>query len=199
MLRFLRSRPSDLDDSTLLKRFQRSQRPEDLSPLYERYLELIYGQCLHYLSAPQRAEDATMEVFEHLLRKVPGQEIGNFRNWLQSVVRNFCLMQLRKEKRDPLKNSTELLVQSSVLDHLFTETELEEGASEADLQKLALADCLQQLPMEQQDCVRRFYLEAGNTYKSIAEELALDLGRVRSYIQNGRRNLRKCLDALRAF
>jgi RNA polymerase sigma-70 factor (ECF subfamily) len=194
MLRFLRSRPSDLDDSTLLKRFQRSQRPEDLSPLYERYLELIYGQCLYYLRAPQKAEDATMEVFEHLLKKVPGQEIGNFRNWLQSVVRNFCLMQLRKEKRDPLKNSQELIVQSADYDHLFTEFKVAGEKSEAELQKLALADCLKELTAEQQLCLRRFYLEPGNSYKSIAEELTLDLGRVRSYIQNGRRNLRKCME-----
>lgn len=192
MLRFLRSpRPSKVDDATLLARFQQSGQAEDLTPLFERHLELIYGQCLHYLGS-DRAEDGVMDVFEHLHKKLPGQEIGNFRNWLQSVVRNHCLMQLRKGKHDPLQNSEALLMQSESFEHL-----LEEENKMPD-QSAALARCLAALPDAQRDCIKRFYLQEGNTYKSIAQQLQLEVGRVRSYIQNGRRNLRLCLEKKQA-
>ncbi|PHI19588.1 RNA polymerase subunit sigma-70 [Lewinellaceae bacterium SD302] len=198
MLRFLRTgasrRSSEVDDATLLARFQRSHKAEDLSPLFNRHLELIYGQCLRYLRAPERAEDAAMEIFEHLLRKLPGQSIDNFRNWLQSVVRNFCLMQLRKDKRDPLKNSGELLVHSEPFEHPVGELE-----EEKDEQSQHLADCLGELAEQQRQCIQRFYLEEGQTYKSIAATLELDVGRVRSYIQNGRRNLRNCIESKKSF
>ncbi len=193
MLRFLRTgvsrRSSEVDDATLLARFQRSQKAEDLSPLFDRHLELIYGQCLRYLRTPDRAEDATMEIFEHLLRKLPGQSVDNFRNWLQSVARNYCLMQLRKDKRDPLENSGELLVHSEPFEHPVSELE-----EEKDEQSRQLAACLGELPEQQRRCIQRFYLEEGQTYKSIATSLELEVGRVRSYIQNGRRNLRICLE-----
>lgn len=190
MLRFLRSsRSSEQNDATLLARFQRTQNPADLTPLFERHLELIYGQCLNYLGTPSRAEDGVMEIFEHLLKKIPGQDIGNFRNWLQSVVRNFCLMQLRKEKRDPIQNSGDLIMQSESFQHLITET-----TEEAEDKTAALARCMAALPEQQRICIRQFYLEKGNTYKSIAEQLQLEVGRVRSFIQNGRRNLKICLE-----
>lgn len=189
MLRFLRSKPTDLDDATLLARFQRSGKAEDLTPLYERYIELIYGVCLKYLGSSHRAEDAGMEIFEHLLKKLPTQEITNFKSWLQTVSRNHCLMQLRKEKRDPLKNTDELLVHSGPLAHL-----VEEDTDDKEELLAGLTNCLGQLIEEQRTCVRLFYLEEGNTYKSIADRLELGLGRVRSHIQNGRRNLRICLE-----
>ncbi|MEL6142109.1 MAG: sigma-70 family RNA polymerase sigma factor [Bacteroidota bacterium] len=189
MLRFLRSKTVNLDDAKLLARFQRSERAEDLTPLFERYLELIYGVCLKYLGSAQRAEDAGMEIFEHLLKKLPGQEITNFRSWLQTVVRNHCLMQLRKEKRDPLRNSDELVMYSSPVMHL-----IDEYSEGEDVREAGLADCLAELNEVQRTCVRMFYLEEGHTYKSIAEQLQLEVGRVRSHIQNGRRNLRICIE-----
>lgn len=189
MLRFLRTKPSDLDDAALLARFQRSGRPEHLSPLFERYIELIYGQALKYLGSSERAEDAGMEIFEHLLKKLPNQEISNFRSWLQTVVRNHCLMQLRREKRDPLQHSDELLMQSGSLTHLIAEQH-----EETDDRIAGLADCMSRLKELQRTCVRLFYLEEGYTYKSIATHLQLEVGQVRSYIQNGRRNLRSCLE-----
>lgn len=189
MLRFFKSREQAAADATLLARFQELPSAAALSPLFERYVELIYGQALHYLKDAAKAEDACIDIFEHLLRKLPEQDIQNFRPWLQTVVRNHCLMQLRREKREPSQQSEELLVHSGALAHL-----LAGGLPEEDPRLEALKACIAALPTEQKQCVRLFYLTEGQTYLSIAEQLSLDLGKVRSFIQNGRRNLRICIE-----
>ena len=149
MLRFLRSRGApELDLATSLAKFQKSGKAEDLTPLFEAHLELIYGQCLRYLGK-DRAEDGVMDVFAHLHKKIPGQEIKNFRNWLQSVVRNYCLMQLRKEKRDPLQNSEELLMQSESFAHLLEEE------SDATDHSTGFARCFADFLFSQRDCINR--------------------------------------------
>ncbi|MEM6398274.1 MAG: sigma-70 family RNA polymerase sigma factor [Bacteroidota bacterium] len=193
MLRFLRSKQSadseKLSDDQLLSRFQQSPQAVNLTPLFERYLELTYGLCLRYLGTSTRAEDAVMDIFEWLVKKLPEQEIKNYRSWLQTVVRNHCLMQLRKEKRDSLQNSVEFDVQLHDMLH-------QEGEDDRqDVRETALQDCIDQLSQEQKQGIEMFYLQDGHTYKSIADHLDLDLGRVRSFIQNGRRNLRICLES----
>lgn len=193
MLRFLKSsrseRLAELDDASLLARFQESGRPEDLTPLFERYLELTYSLCLRYLGTATRAEDATMELFSFLTEKLPHQEVSNYRSWLQTVVRNHCLMQLRREKREVLENSSTFDVQLHDQLHQYDES------PETDDRMAGLSDCIAQLKEQQRQCVELFYLQEGNTYKSISEQLGLELGKVRSFIQNGRRNLRLCLEA----
>lgn len=192
MLRFIRSRPSDeesLSDAQLLERFQLSPSAVRLTPLFERYLELVYALCVNYLGTAERAEDAVMDIFEWLVKKLPDQEISNYRSWLQTVVRNHCLMQLRREKRDSLQNSVEFDVQLHDMMHQKNEN------SKQTKHIGRLADCIAQLNGQQKQCIEMFYLKSGNTYRSIAEDLNLDLGRVRSFIQNGRRNLRLCLES----
>lgn len=192
MLRQLKSTTSDqaeVSDANLLVRFQRSGAGKDLLPLYQRYAGLIYALGIRYLGSPQRAEDAGMEIWSVLLDKLPKHEISNFRSWLQTTVRNHCLMQLRKEKRDPLEQSQGDLMQSGQLLHLQ-----DESNHQNDPDTRPLYHCIKQLKEEQRRCVHLFYLREGESYQSIAEQLNLSVGRVRSHLQNGRRNLRKCLE-----
>lgn len=191
MLRLLRNKPApkkEVSDADLLARFQSSGGAEDLLPLYERHAELIYALCLRYLGSPQRAEDAGMEIWAVLIDKLPKHEIGNFRSWLQTTVRNHCLMQLRREKRDPLQQADGALMQSDRLLHLKNEP----GPQNEDTRPLY--HCIKQLKEEQRRCVRLFYLREGESYQSIAEEMNLSVGTVRSHLQNGRRNLKICLE-----
>ncbi len=189
MLRFFRSRPVEATDAELLERFRRTGQADWLVQLYDRHLELTYGLCLRYLGEETRAEDAVMAIFEELLRKVPEHEIGHFRNWLHTFVRNHCLMQLRRERRSPLENTADGLMQFAENGHLTEESTAFTGEAEGD----ELRDCLERLPPDQRRCIELFYLEE-HSYKGIAEMTQLDLGRVRSHIQNGRRNLRLCLE-----
>lgn len=193
MLRFLRSKPpaeqDSLSDTELLKRFQQDPQAVNLTPIFERYLDLTYGLCLRYLGTSDRAEDAVMDIFEWLIKKLPEQEISNYRSWLQTVVRNHCLMQLRREKRDSLQNSVTFDVQLHDMLHQEGEDDRQSALV------VALRDCIGQLSQEQKQGIEMFYLQDGQTYKSIADHLDLDLGKVRSFIQNGRRNLRICLES----
>jgi RNA polymerase sigma-70 factor (ECF subfamily) len=157
-----------------------------LLPLYQQYAALIYGWCLRYLGTAERAEDAGAEIFPILLSKAAEHEVTNFGSWLQTLVRNHCLMQLRREKRDPLQLSEGPLMQMEGLGH--------QGGVEDRTDTRPLYRCMKQLREEQRQCIRLFYLQAGESYRSIAEQLNLSVGQVRSHIQNGRRNLKICLE-----
>ncbi len=56
-----------------------------------------------------------------------------------------------------------------------------------------LAEALKHLHPEQQTCIRMFYLEK-KSYQSIARATGYSLLQVKSYIQNGKRNLRLLLE-----
>lgn len=193
MLRQLKSQNQSVEevtDADLLARFQRTGAGNDLLPLYQRHAGLIYALGLRYLGSPQRAEDAGMEIWAVLLEKLPKHEVSNFRSWLQTTVRNHCLMQLRREKRDPLRQSEGELMQSDRLLHLKGESNQNHHPDTR-----PLYHCLKQLKKEQRRCVSLFYLQEGESYKTIAEKLNLTVGRVRSHLQNGRRHLKRCLEA----
>lgn len=190
MLRFLRPRASDQTDRELLDRFRRTENSEYLGHLYQRYMELTYGICLKYLGDEGKAEDAVMTVFESLLVKVPKNDIKNFKNWLYTFVRNHCLMQLRREK--PQKN---ISFESEFMQFEESWHLLDEYSENGHLRHLE--DCMRDLSPQQKSCIKLFYYK-GKSYKEIADMKCHEVGKIRSYIQNGRRNLRICLETKQA-
>ena len=66
-----------------------------------------------------------------------------------------------------------------------------EGSVEQDVE--ALKKCIEQLKNEQRECVKLFYLEE-RCYKEVSEITGLELNKIKSYLQNGRRNLKICLE-----
>lgn len=189
MFRFIRGRKSDLSDEELLQRWQERRGDHWLALLFDRYLELTYGLCLRYLKEENRAEDATMMIYQELHRKLSNQEVRHFRNWLYSFVRNYCLMEIRRDQRSSVDWNDPALMHFSETVHQEEEEELDQLELEA-----ALQDCIRDLKEEQQRCIQLFYLE-NQTYKEIAKRTQLELGKVRSHLQNGRRNLRRCIEA----
>ena len=193
---WLRSvKSDDRSDEQLARRYQATGDQATLGQLYSRYLELIYGLCLHYFKDAARAEDATIDIYEELQRKLPDHEVDNFRPWLYRLARNHCLMVLRRSAShlDPRSQSVatgELLAADMQLadnSHLVNEAERKERLL------TALSNCTDTLPQVQQECISRFYL-SGESYAEIAATLKLSLNKVRSAIQNGRRNLKICLE-----
>lgn len=187
MLRFLRTQKEDTSDAELLTRFQQQEDRQALAVLFDRYIELIYGLSLQYLKTPSRAEDATLAIYAELQQKLPHHEVKNFKNWLYTFIRNHCLMQLRKEKKMITVNYDPAFMQSDANWHLS------EGPSEEEERESALDVCLEQLNDQQKACVQLFYYK-GHSYKEIATMRNEEVGRIRSNIQNGRRNLKNCIE-----
>ncbi|MEO9477000.1 MAG: sigma-70 family RNA polymerase sigma factor [Cyclobacteriaceae bacterium] len=178
------SNKKDLDDAELLKRYRRWGDAESLGLLYERYLHLVYGLCLKYLKSREASQDATMDIYEILAVKLKKQDVEFFKSWLYMVSKNHCLMILRKS--NPETKLDEKFMESDVLMHPMGEDNLE-----SDL--MALEDCIDRLRDDQKLCVQLFYLER-KSYQEIAGKRKMELKKVKSFIQNGKRNLKICLE-----
>lgn len=173
-------------DAELVQLYRTNADLNVLSTLYQRYMELIYGVCLKYLKDPEASKDAVINIYEELIPKLKQHEVSNFKSWLYTLSRNHCLMQLRKEKGQHTVEITESFMQNEELLHLSAVQEKEEQLN-------SMEKCMEQLPAEQKTCVSLFYLE-GKCYNDITEQTGIEWNKVRSYIQNGRRNLKLCME-----
>ena len=185
MLTFRRSgAPEHLTDEQLLEKYLSGNDARYLGQLYERYMPMVYGICLKIMREPGKAEDAVMNIYEELVRKVKEHRIASFRGWLYVLARNHCLMEWRKNHRRP----TDLHENMGRFDAV-------EEAFQYELPKdgTPLEKCLDELPGPQRESVRQFYFEE-KSYREIADLIDEEVGKVRSYIQNGRRNLKICLE-----
>jgi RNA polymerase sigma-70 factor (ECF subfamily) len=178
--------PHSEDDQELVALYKQSADLAILAVLYQRYMELLYGVCLKYLKEPETAKDAVMNIFEELAQKLRKHEVSNFTGWLYTLAKNHCLMELRSSKRlrtneldpDRMQNTEEL--------HLNDMQEKEGWLNK-------LSKCVEGLSSEQKITVELFYLQ-GKCYKEIEATTGLDWNKVRSLIQNGRRNLKICME-----
>lgn len=192
------SGPADaLSDEALLEAYQASGDLALLSSLYKRYMGLVYAVCLKYLKNQPAAEDAVMDIFETLIEKVKSYDIQRFKPWLGTVARNHCLMQLRKKSIDTVSFEPEFM-HSDQKEHLSGISMAsfpwdEEAGAEKQTRLEHMEQCLQQLVQQQKTCISLFYLQ-GKCYQEVAEMTGFALDRVRSYIQNGRRNLKICIE-----
>src|SRR5664279_5453031 len=177
-------------DEELLKVFISSGDLEVLGELYSDYMHLVYGVCLKYLKNRDDSKDAVMQIFEKLIVEIPKQQIVNFKNWLYVVTKNYCLMQLRNEKTIAGK-SKEWMTESII----FMENtpalhpiDTDEPNIDKELEK-----CIEKLKGEQKECILMFYYE-NRCYNEIALNLNLDEKKVKSHLQNAKRNLKICLE-----
>jgi RNA polymerase sigma factor (sigma-70 family) len=87
---------SQLTDEQLIAKYRQSGLKLAVGELFKRHSLMCFAVCNKYLKDEQAAEDAAMSVFEKLFKDLKNHEIQNFKSWLHSVCRNYCLMQLRK-------------------------------------------------------------------------------------------------------
>jgi RNA polymerase sigma-70 factor (ECF subfamily) len=172
-------------DQELVTAYRRSKDLDILAQLYQRYLDLLFGVCLKYLGDRELAKDAVMEIFEELTSKLIRHEVGNFKGWLYTLAKNHCLMQLRSSNRMKTRPFDPELVQSSEDMH-------HNDIMEKEVRLDRLSGCIDTLSSDQKTVVSLFYLE-NKCYKEIETITGYDWNKVRSLIQNGRRNLRICM------
>src|SRR6476659_6465578 len=157
-----------------------------LGVLHQRYMELVYGVCLKYFKEPESAKDSVIQIFEELVAKLKKHDVENFKGWLHQVAKNHCLMQLRTPKNLKTVEFKSEFVQNEENVHLNGVFEKEEN-----FQRLEY--CLATLTDDQREAIRLFYLE-GKCYNEIVAITGQDWNHVRSCIQNGRRNLKICME-----
>lgn len=184
---FLRVIPDDPEsDESLVLQYRKEGNLQVLGVLYQRYMELVYGVCLKYLQDPEAARDAVMQIFEVLVTKLRSHEVEKFRPWLYTLARNHCLMHLRSQKHRRTTDIDPALMQSDEELHL-------NGVMEKEAKLDQLESCVDTLPEGQRQAIRMFYLEQ-RCYQDIATETGQAWNTVRSLIQNGRRNLKICME-----
>lgn len=177
---------ASLTDEALLLEFKKNYDQQLLAALYMRYTGLVYGVCLKYFKDAEAAKDAVMNIYQELLTKLQIHEVDNFKSWLFVVAKNHCLMQLRKDKKMQTVEFTPTVMQSEDFSHLDDVLE-----KENELRKLEF--CMEHLPEEQKQSIQLFYLE-NKCYNEIVEQTGYEWNKVRSLIQNGRRNLKICME-----
>lgn len=200
---FRRSSPAaaPLSDQELLTRYRQHGEVADLGVLYDRYLPEAFAVCRRYLAPPDEdAQDAVMQLFEHLVKALRTHAPDNFPAWLHTTARNHCLMQLRARKRAGPSAGPLILTFPDAADvelagarHLPDETAASEEAEDTENRLQSIEAALELLPPAQRRCLELFYLEK-KSYREITTETGLELNLVRSHLQNGKRMLRRQLE-----
>jgi RNA polymerase sigma-70 factor (ECF subfamily) len=182
----LRKPVADYADRELVDLYKESGDLEVLGLLYQRYMTLVYGVALKYLKNRDEAKDQVMEIFEKLTGTLLNHQVTHFKSWLYVLTRNHCLMMLRAQKTRLTEEISPLLMENEGDAHPESE-----WATEHDL--LKLEKCIEQLVTEQKQCVKLFYLHQ-RCYAEICDETGFAMNQVKSYLQNGKRNLKICMD-----
>jgi RNA polymerase sigma factor (sigma-70 family) len=175
-------------DEKLISIFKENGNKQVIAVLFDRYIHLVFVACMKYFKESEDAQDAAMEIFEALEDKLKKYPIEYFKGWLYTTTRNHCLMSLRKshpvERIGKIENFAQLSMENEHNLHL----EINEEENDAMLFKY-----LSELKAEQKLCVELMYLK-GKSYKDIAAETGYSEKNVKSFIQNGKRNLRLMLE-----
>lgn len=170
-------------DQELLQRFYNSRDNEWLGILLKRYTLLLLGVCMKYLKNEEDAKDSVQQIFLKAVTELNKYKVDYFKSWIYMVAKNHCLMKIRDEHaKAPAP---------------LTEKNLSAPAEEADKNFLLenektlekMAEALKELSTEQQVCVTLFYLEK-KSYQQISNQTGYTTMQVKSYIQNGKRNLK---------
>ena len=181
-----------LSDIELIALYKKDDDKKFVAELYKRYTHLVLGMCIHYFKDRDIAKDVVIEIFEKLFVELKKREIENFRGWLTFVVRNHCISELRK-------------IQTRLKQNLEYQYELKQNVDSEDKSSLEQEAQIQQLEKAlvllnpvQKKCVELFYLK-NMSYAQIVGLTGYSIGEVKSYLQNGKRNLKLIISQFEDF
>lgn len=180
------SSPSLESDESLLTKYLSTDDLAVLGELYARHSEMVYYVCLRYFKEVEKSKDAVMQLFEQLIVKVKKQDIQDFPKWLYVVAKNFCLMELRARKNIIEVSTSEFVEFPHNLHPSENYAEKEERLSQ-------LESCMEKLPEKQRISIDLFFINH-KCYKEVVEITGFSMNDVKSYIQNGKRNLKNCME-----
>lgn len=179
---------SSLKDEELIINFRSSGSRENLDILFDRYVHLIFGVCMKYLQDEEKSKDATMEIFGKLPEDLRKHKISYFKSWLYMVAKNNCLMQIRQSQS--INKKMKGMTEEEPYFMEFEEDKHQERMTDEQLKHLP--EAIESLIEEQKICIRKFYLE-NKSYTELSAETGFSFKQVKSFIQNGKRNLKIAL------
>lgn len=177
---------SQLSDEELVRLYRESDNKIYLGVLFKRYSHLVLGVCLKYLKDEDDSKDAAMQVFEKLMLELKRHEISFFKGWLHTVTKFHCLMLLRSGSRE-IAGIDPHVMENEALKHPLHAVNDDILEKERQLQEMEAA--LLKLEPHQQQCIKLFYLEE-KSYQQVSEITGFSMKQVKSYIQNGKRNIK---------
>jgi len=174
------------DDLQLLQYFYNDKNNEWLGILLQRYTLLLLGVCMKYLKNEEEAKDAVQQVFLKVITELPKYKVDYFKSWIYMVAKNHCLVKLRDKGKIPIEINEEIHGTSEDLEEVKKQLEKDQLFT-------SMETALQQLNREQQQCITLFYFEK-KSYQEITTTTGYTLMQVKSFIQNGKRNLKLILE-----
>ncbi|HFA51706.1 MAG TPA: sigma-70 family RNA polymerase sigma factor [Bacteroidetes bacterium] len=181
-----------LSDEELVERFAKTKQQAYFEELYNRYIHLAYGVCLKMMKNEADSKDVVSDVFKTLFLKLPTANVKSFKAYLYAVSRNECIAKLRKRKSQSIKMGE--WQKTEISQNAFMENEglLALSNDGPPMEKL-VEDAVAELGNEQRTCVRLFFYD-NKSYKEISSQTGFSEKQVKSYLQNGKRNLRIVLE-----
>ena len=190
---FFKKKHKPISESELLVEYRQHGDLSILGELYEPQMEMVFAIAMKYFKDEDEAKDTVMALFEELILKLRTHEVENFKAWLGMVARNYCLMALRKKNLvlvdDEIlnnENSNHNFMEFSTIEHLTDDWDLEQNLTN-------LERCLETLNLEQKQAVELFFMQE-KTYQEVSQLTGFEVNKVKSYLQNGKRNLKICME-----
>ena len=174
-----------LYDRELIELFKSKQDMNALGVLFSRYSHLVASIAIGILKDKQKAEDVVQEIFEILSRDLVKHDVKNFNSWIYSVTKFHCFKV--KKVIEFVQSDIELGDEDDADEILEFELQLQTRIKH-------LKKAMSLIKYEQKKCVELFYLK-GYSYNEIADETEYTMNEVKSFIQNGKRNLKSLIIA----
>ena len=179
-------RYAHLTDQELLEKFYSERDNHWIGIVLQRYTLLLFGVSMKYLKNEVEAQDAVQQIFLKAITELNKYKVDYFKSWLYMVCKNYCLMKIRdRQGKRPteIRESMVLIAEDNNTDYLLDKDRVLD----------VMETTLEELNPEQKDCIKLFYLEK-QSYQEISERTGFSLMQVKSYIQNGKRNLKILLE-----
>jgi RNA polymerase sigma factor (sigma-70 family) len=189
MFLFQKKNISEKSDEELFHLYRMKGDRHAITELFKRYANKVLYACAFYFEDKEKAKDAVMQIFQKIMEEVKGKEILNFKGWLSFVIRNHCISELRKEK-SAFKRHADFYEFEYELPNEESENRIAGMNDEEMIERMGIA--MKHLKETQRQCLSLFYLHQ-KSYKEISEMTGFSQNEVKSYIQNGKRNLKLLL------
>lgn len=178
----MHSHLDQMTDQELMQLYYKEGQTDLLGVLLQRYTLLLFGVGMKYLKNEEEAKDAVQQVFLKVLTELPKYRVEYFKSWLYMIAKNHCLMKLRDKGFVKQDLTEKILLVSDDGDSKSWHDEKERMLTN-------MSEAVEELADEQKRCITLFYLQK-KSYQEIVSNTGFTLLQVKSYIQNGKRNLK---------